>query len=63
VVYVILANLAYTSGPAFDTIFYRGSPRIRLFRAGHILSLVVTALPGLWAVTAWLITVATGQKM
>ncbi len=61
--YAILANIAYTAGPIFDTIVYQGSPRKQLFRIGYIFSLVLTAFPGAWAVVAWLSTVVTGQKM
>ena len=32
VLYVILANIAYTAGPIFDTVVYRGSPRKKLFK-------------------------------
>lgn len=61
--YVILANVCYTLGWIVDTIFYRGSPRVLLFKAGLVLSVALTALPGLWAVLAWLITLYTGQKL
>ena len=61
--YGILANLCYTLGPIFDVTFYRGRPRVQLFKAGLIFSLTLTALPGIWAVTAWLITIHTGKKL
>jgi len=61
-IYGLFANIFYTLGPIIDVVAYRGSPRVKLFKAGLIFSLVLTALPGLWAVTAWLITVFTGQK-
>jgi hypothetical protein len=61
--YAGFANLAYTAGPIFDTMFFRGAPRRGLFKAGYILLLVLTGLPGAWAVMAWLITVVTGQKI
>jgi hypothetical protein len=63
VIYCIMANLCYTLGWIFDTVFYRGSPRKALFKAGLIFSLVLTALPGIWAVAAWLMTVITGKKL
>ena len=63
VFYVIFANIAYTAGPIFDTVFYRGGPRKKLFRVGYLLSLVLTGLPGAWAVEAWLETVVTGHKL
>lgn len=59
----VMANLCYCLGPLFDLVFYPGAPRVRLFKSGLILSLALTAAPGLWAVTVWLITVFTGQKM
>jgi hypothetical protein len=61
--YAGFANLAYTSGPILDTVYFRGSPRRGLFKAGYLFSLALTALPGVWAVVAWLITVVTGQKL
>jgi hypothetical protein len=62
-VYLAAANFCYTLGWVFDAIFYRGSPREKLFRAGLVFSIVLTALPGVWAVFAWLITLRTGQKL
>jgi hypothetical protein len=62
-VYGILANLCYSLGPVFDVIFYRRKPRVLLFKVGLFFSVGLTALPGIWAVTAWLITVITGKKM
>jgi hypothetical protein len=61
--YGCFANLAYTAGPILDTIRFRGTPRRHLFKAGYVFSLIVTALPGAWAVVAWGITVVTGQKL
>ena len=63
VFYVILANIAYTAGPIFDTVVYRGGPRKNLFRVGYLFSLVLTGLPGAWAVAVWLETVVTGHKL
>ena len=62
-IYGVLANVCYTLGWTVDTIFYRGTPRTRLFKAGLIFSVVLTAFPGLWAVAAWLITIYTGRKL
>jgi hypothetical protein len=62
-IYAFLANICYTLGWTVDTIFYRGSPRSQLYKAGLIFSVILTALPGLWAVVAWLITVHTGRKL
>jgi len=63
IIYGVMANACYTLGWAVDTIFYRGTPRTRLYKVGLIFSIVLTALPGLWAVIAWLITVYTGRKL
>jgi hypothetical protein len=62
-IYVLLANICYTLGPLVDTIFRRGAPRIRLYKSGLIFSGLLTALPGIWAVVAWLITLYTGHKL
>lgn len=63
IIYGVFANTCYTLGWLVDTISYQGTPRIRLYKGGIIFSVVVTALPGLWAVIAWLITVITGHKL
>ncbi len=63
VIYIVMANACYTLGWVVDTAFYRGTPRTRLYKAGVIFSIVLTTLPGLWAVVAWLITVYTGRKL
>jgi hypothetical protein len=62
-IYAILANLCFTLGWIVDTCLYRGRPRERLWKAGLAFSLVLTALPGIWAVEAWCITVYTGKKL
>ena len=62
-VYGFLANICYTFGWIADTVFYRGIPRTRLYKAGVIFAVILTALPGVWAVVAWLTTVITGQKL
>jgi hypothetical protein len=62
-VYVILANICYTLGWIVDTASYSGKPRTRLYKAGVIFFVVLTSLPGVWAVVAWLITVITGRKL
>jgi len=61
--YGIAANIFYTFGPLIDVIFYRGRPRVKLFKTGLIFSLILTALPSVWAVTILLITVYTGKKL
>ena len=61
--YAVFANLAYTAGPVYDTVRYQGGPRKKLFKAGYIFSLALTALPGAWAMAAWLYTLVSGQKL
>jgi hypothetical protein len=61
--YVAMANVCYTLGWVVDTIFYKGRPRTRLYKSGLILAVVLTALPGVWAVVALLITIYTGRKL
>ena len=63
VFYAIMANVCYTFGWIVDLAAFRGGPRRGLFRAGFIFSLSVTALPGVWAVIAFLITLYTGRKL
>jgi hypothetical protein len=62
-IYGFLANVCYTFGWVVDTASYHGTPRTRLYKAGIIFSIVLTALPGVWAVVAWLMTVITGRKL
>lgn len=62
-VYAFMANVCYTLGWVVDTCAFRGVPRTRLYRAGVAVSLVLTALPGIWAVVAWLMTLITGHKL
>jgi len=63
VIYVAMANVCYTLGWVLVTVFYNGRPRTRLYKSGLILAVVLAALPGVWAVVAWLITVYTGRKL
>jgi hypothetical protein len=63
VIFVVMANIFYTLGWIVDTIFYNGRPRNRLYKSGLIFTVVLAALPGVWAVVAWLITVFTGRKL
>ena len=62
-IYGILANLWFSQGWVVDTTFYRGHPRTSLYKAGLIFSLVLTALPGIWAVVAWCTTLYNGKKL
>ena len=63
-IYAVMANLAYRMGPMVDAVVAPGgSPRKALFKAGYIFSVVLTALPGAWALMAWLMTVVTGKKL
>jgi len=61
--YAMLANICYTFGGIFDVLWYRGHPRIALFRAGLYFSIALTATPGLWALYAWISTLVTGHKL
>ena len=63
VIYVVMANVCYTLGWVVDTVWYNGNPRKRLYKSGLILAVILSALPGVWAVVAWLITVYTGRKL
>jgi hypothetical protein len=62
-VYAFMANVCYTLGWGVDTVVFRGAPRTRFYKAGVVFSVVLTALPGVWAVVAWLMTLITGQKL
>jgi hypothetical protein len=61
--YAILANVCYTLGPLIDFAQNDGTPSKRLFKKGLFFSLAITALPGLWAVIAWVGTLVTGHKL
>jgi len=63
VIYGALANVCFSFGWIVDTTLYRGRPRASLYKAGLIFSLILTALPGIWAVVAWCITLYTGKKL
>ena len=63
IAYAILANVFYTSGWILDVVTSADGPRKTLFKIGLIFSVVLTALPGLWAVAAFLITLYTGRKL
>lgn len=61
--YLVLANVCYTFGWLLDVFTAHDGPRKSLFKAGVIFSIILTTLPGVWAVVAWLITLHTGRKM
>lgn len=63
VIYVAMANVCYTLGWVVDTVWYNGNPRKRLYKSGLIVAVVLSALPGVWAVVAWLMTLITGHKL
>ncbi|MGB6690008.1 MAG: hypothetical protein WBE76_19395 [Terracidiphilus sp.] len=63
IIYGVFANLCYSLGWTVDVVFYRGHPRAALYKAGVISSVILTALPGIWAVVAWCITLHTGKKL
>jgi|SRR4051812_1876675 hypothetical protein len=62
-IYIALLNVCYTLGWVVDTVLYNGRPRVRLHKSGLILAMILTALPGVWAVVAWLITLSTERKL
>ena len=63
VIYACIANACYTLGWIADTLSSQGRPRVGLYKAGVVFSVVLTALPGAWAVVAWLMTLITGHKL
>jgi hypothetical protein len=63
IVFGFFANVCYTLGWIVDTLLYRGTPRTGLYKAGVIFTMVLTALPGVWATAAWIMTVITGHKL
>jgi hypothetical protein len=62
-IYAFFANICYTLGWIVDTVAYRRMPRMSLYKSGIVFSAILTALPGLWAVAAWLMTVIMGHKL
>ncbi len=62
-VFGFFANICFTFGWIVDTISYRGMPRTRLNKDGVIFSVILASLPGIWAVTAWLMTVIARHKL
>jgi hypothetical protein len=63
IIYAFIANACYTLGWIADNASSQSRPRIGLYKAGVIFSIVLTALPGVWAVVAWLMTLITGHKL
>lgn len=63
IIYGVMANVCFSIGWVVDTTLYRGHPRAALYKAGMIFSVILTALPGIWAVVAWCITLYTGKKL
>ena len=63
VIYALIANACYTLGWIADSLSSQSRPRVGLYKAGVIFSIVITALPGVWAVVAWLMTLITGHKL
>ena len=62
-IYAIMANLCFQFGPLLDAVMFIQRPRVGLFKAGLAFSVFLTALPGIWAIAAWLGTVFTGKKL
>jgi len=63
VIYAMIANACYTLGWIADVLSSQSRPRVGLYKAGVVFSVVLTALPGVWAVVAWLMTLITGHKL
>jgi len=61
--YCLFANVCYSFGWIVDAAFFRRAPRVRLYKFGMLFSVALTALPGIWAVVAWITTLITGQKL
>jgi hypothetical protein len=62
-IFACIANACYTLGWIADTVSSQSRPHIGLYKVGVVFSVVFTALPGVWAVVAWLMTVITGHKL
>ncbi|HLX84559.1 MAG TPA: hypothetical protein VKR59_11725 [Terriglobales bacterium] len=62
-IYAMFANACYTLGWIADTLSSQSRPRVGLYKAGVVFSVILTALPGAWAVVAWLMTLITGHKL
>ena len=63
IMYACIANACYTLGWIADTLSSQSHPRIGLYKAGVIFSVVLSALPGVWAAVAWVMTLSTGHKL
>jgi uncharacterized membrane protein YhdT len=61
--YAIMANICYTAGWVVDGVFYKKAPRPRLLQFGFWFSIVLTSLPGLWALYCWIRAVGTGRLL
>ncbi|WP_031496345.1 hypothetical protein [Bryobacter aggregatus] len=62
-VYGFFANLCYSAGPFLDLKDKCSRPREKRFEEGYRFSILLTALPGVWAVLAWLFTLVSGKKL
>lgn len=63
ILWAMIASFCYTLAWIADVVLYRGSPRRGIFKAGLIGPVLLTGLPGILAVVAWLFTVFIGQKL
>ena len=63
IAWAILPTMCYKFGWIFDVDTERDDPRKTLFQAGLIFCIILTVLPGLRVVTAYLITIHRGQKL
>ena len=61
--YALVANVVYTFAPYYDAKNFIGRPRVKFYTNGTIVWGVLTALPGVWAVVAFIITAITGKKL
>ena len=62
-VYAVAANICFSFGWVVDALFFARRPRIGLFKFGVTFSVVITAVPGMWAVIVWVMTLITGNKL
>jgi hypothetical protein len=57
------ANLCYATATDINTSSERGSPNRNLVIFGIWFSVALTALPGMWAALAWMVTVVRGTPI
>ncbi len=62
-IYALIANVCFTAGWIFDGLFYKGSPRKSLLQTGFWFSIMLTSLPGLWAIFCYIRALVTGHLL